>query len=118
MEGSEVNALVHRVVMERLEGIPRPQRDGSLSPGYAPWTNSENISLPRLDLGRPAARASKHAPRKGHAWGEDVKKRALEKIMVDRHRHRVCSRGESVSIVRVNESKGAAARAHVYRINR
>ncbi|MEP2271029.1 MAG: hypothetical protein ABJI23_06930, partial [Marinobacter sp.] len=41
MERSELNALAHRVVMERLEGIPRPQRDGSLPPGYALWTNSE-----------------------------------------------------------------------------
>lgn len=77
----EVNDMAYDLVMEHLEGMPRPQIDGSLSREMSPWTTSEKMSLPLLPLGCPARRALRHAPREG-AWGQDAMEKARLEFLV------------------------------------
>lgn len=79
MSVAEVKSVGQRVITAALKGMPRPQRDGSLSAGEEAWSIAHNgrCFMPILNA---AERAKEHEPEGG--WDEASMSKAQDEFKI------------------------------------
>lgn len=84
MDNEDVHRMVFDLVTERVEGMPFPQPDGSLSRMLEPWKSGiDKDTLPLVHLGCPMNRANRLVHEAGGgAISEHVKKKILREFQV------------------------------------
>lgn len=83
MEAEEVNRVVHEIVTRRVNGMPFPQNNGSLSAGSGAWQAVDRSMLPLVKLGCPMNRADAMLGRvRGQAITDAMKQEVLKEFLV------------------------------------
>jgi len=79
----EVNRVVHEIVTRRVNGMPFPQNNGSLSAGSGAWQAVDRSMLPLVKLGCPMNRADAMLGRvRWQAITDAMKQEVLKEFLV------------------------------------